>query len=418
VIAVWPRIAFNFGIISLIGPFSTLLIAPDLPFIILSGSFTAVIGLVSPDAAGVIGWVAWLFLSYMLLLVNAFSLLPGIYIGSSINSGLFWAYYSVLIILIWSLPRYWKLKGSITAYVSRLLSSVDRAAAVYTRLPLKFIIFPLLLIAALVSFTASTLPDKNLHVIFLDVGEGDAVLIQSGNQNILVDGGPSGQAVCLGLSRKLPYWDRDLDLVVLTHPHLDHLSGLVEVLHRYRVKQVLAPALIVESPFYREWTRLIDARNIRYTLAQTGQEIKLRNGAVIHVLHSPETSSGDPEYLVDNNSLVMRLDHSRISFLLTADIGRETEAALVNRRANLACTVLKVAHHGSATSTSPDFLRAAAPQAAVISAGRDNSFGHPDKEILSRLHEYFGTEERIFRTDTSGTVELSSDGETLRFKTG
>jgi competence protein ComEC len=113
--------------------------------------------------------------------------------------------------------------------ITKLKVISDRAVDSFSTLPKKYIIAPLLVLAILVSLTGVSLPDKKLHVSFLDVGEGDSILIQNAGKNILIDGGPSPQAVCLGLGKKLPFWDR-LDLVILTHPHLDHLNGLIEVL--------------------------------------------------------------------------------------------------------------------------------------------------------------------------------------------
>ena len=267
------------------------------------------------------------------------------------------------------------------------------------------------------SFTAATIPDQNLHVNIMDVAEGDAILIQIGNQNILIDGGPSPQAILLGLSNKMPFWNRKLDLVILTHPHLDHLSGLIEVLLRYRVEQVLAPNLVSSSPSYHEWSDLIKKKNIRYTLAQAGQQIPLGNAAKLDILNPPDTLPGNNESDLENNAIVARLTCGKISFLFTADIGAESEAGLIARRADLVCTVLKVSHHGSATSTTQDFLSVSRPQVAVISAGADNLFGHPSEAIITRLEKNYVAEKNILRTDKSGTIEFITDGQVLRVKT-
>ena len=164
-IAVWPLVAYYFGIISFAGPLATFFALPALPGTIITGALAGGFGFIALPIAQAIGWVAWLFLSYLLLVVNGFAALQ----LSSIEVG------SVSTILIWVIP-------------------------------------PLLVVAVLVSLTAATMPDDNLHVSFLDVGQGDAILISRGNQQVLVDGGPSPQAISLALSQKMPFWDRTIDL--------------------------------------------------------------------------------------------------------------------------------------------------------------------------------------------------------------
>jgi len=276
----------------------------------------------------------------------------------------------------------------------------------------KWLVLSLAVAAALVSFLAVSLPDDRLHVSFLDVGQGDAILIQKGSQQVLVDGGPSPQAVCLGLGEKMPFWDRTIELMVLSHPSADHVAGLVEVLNRYRVEQVLYPEMDFESGVYDEWLRLVREKGIKATLAQAGQQIDLGGGVAMEVLSplDPPLSATDSD--VDNNAAVLRLSLGEVSFLLTADMMWEAELELVYNRANLRNTVLKVAHHGSNTSTTPEFLAVARPELAVISVGADNEYGHPTEEVLRRLEDAVG-EENIYRTDEDGTVEFITDGDRL-----
>ncbi len=256
------------------------------------------------------------------------------------------------------------------------------------------------------------MPDNDLHISFLDVGEGDAILIQKGNQQVLVDGGPSPQAITSGLSSKMPFWDRTIELVVSTHPHYDHLSGLVEVLKRFQVKQVLDPKLDYQSPLYDEWLKLIEQKNIKRTLAQNGQQITLGDGIVITVLNPPVTPLTGTESDLDNNSVVLRLKWDRLSFLYTADMMKETEWELIKQRADLSSSVLKVAHHGSDTSTQPEFLSVVNPQLVVISVGEANRFAHPSPEVIARLQDRLSPE-KIYRTDQNGTIEFITDGQRL-----
>ena len=171
-----------------------------------------------------------------------------------------------------------------------------------------------------------------------------------------------------------------------------------------------------QKRIYQEWLRLIQDERIEYNVAHAGHEIDLGNGVKIEVLNPPEslwTGTGDD---VDNIGLVLRLSWHNISFLFTADIRAEAEFELILQRTNLRSTVLKVAHHGSDTSTSQQFLAAVDPQAAVICVGADNSFGHPSSGVLETLSERLG-EDTVYRTDQDGTIEFITDGETLQVKT-
>ena len=277
----------------------------------------------------------------------------------------------------------------------------------------KWLTLALLVIAILVWSVALTTPDNKLHVSFLDVGQGDAILIQTPNrQSILIDGGPDPQAINLELSKKLPFWDRTIDLMVSTQPHADHITGLVEVLQRYKVKQVLESEVHYDSSIYREWLRLVEQKQIKHEVAWAGQEIDLGSGIKVEVLNPPEGLFEGTSHDVDNNGVVLRLSWGEVSFLFTADIRQEAEFELIGQRANLRSTVLKVAHHGGKTSTTPQFLAAVGSEIAVISAGVDNTFGHPSPEVVQRLEEMLG-EDRVYRTDENGTIEFITDGEKL-----
>jgi len=278
---------------------------------------------------------------------------------------------------------------------------------------LKWLIPPLLLVAILVWAVVLTTPDDNLHVTFLNVGQGDAILIQTpDHQNILVDGGPSPQTISLELGRKFPFWDRTVDLIVSTQPHADHITGLVEVLQRYEVKRVLESGVSYNSCVYQEWLRLVEEKGIKRDMAKTGQEIDLGRGIKIEVLSPPNEFFRGTSADVDNNGVVLRLSWGEISFLLTADIRWEGEFELIKQRANLKSTMLKVAHHGSKTSTIPQFLAVVDPQMAVISVGANNTFGHPSPEVVERLKGRLG-EDNVYLTSQDGTIEFITDGEKL-----
>jgi competence protein ComEC len=403
-VVIWPILAYYFGVFSIVSPLATLLVLPALPYLIFSGTAAAVIGVFVLPAGQVVGWLAWLSASYMLVIINGFGKLPmsSLKMGT-INPAWLWAYFIVLVVVLWLVGN-WKKAAEIT----------KRATAAFEKVQKKWIVAPLIVIALLTTATAFTMPDNKLHVSFLDVGQGDAILIQTpDHQDILVDGGPSAQAISGELSRHLPFWDRTIELVVLTHPHLDHLTGLLEVLQRYKVKQVLYLDTDYQTPPEQEWLSLIREKGIKSTPAKAGQLINLgTKEATIEVINPVPDSS----VAVMDNGIVLRLSDGKVSFLLTSDISEEAELDLITRRADLNSTVLKVAHHGSDTSSSAAFLAVVDPQVAVISVGADNTFGHPGAETIQRLTDSVGPD-KIYRTDKNGTVECITDGKRLWVKT-
>ena len=264
IIIVWPLIAYYFGIVSLVAPLATFLALPALPGIIVMGALAAGVGIIALPVAQVVGWIAWLFASYMLAVVNGMAAFP----LSSIDTGTFdarlvWAYYVAAIGTIW-----------LYRHRPRLSAVSTPTVTFVARLPKKWLLPPLLVAAILSTTFAVSMPDDNLHVSFLDVGQGDAILIQTpAHQDILIDGGPDPRELNLALGRKMPFWDRTIDLVVLTHPHADHITGLIDVLQRYQVKQVLFPYIEYQSPLYDEWLRITEEEGIKCTFAEASQQI-------------------------------------------------------------------------------------------------------------------------------------------------
>jgi competence protein ComEC len=412
--AVAPLIAYNFGIISLVGLPATFFSLPALPFIIVTSALVAFTGLFAALAAQILGWLAWLFLSYLVFLVEGFDALPYASLEvTTISTWHVWGYYAILAGAI----AFFRYRAQSAGLSPALISGMKKMAQGIPRprvgFRVKWLVFPLLIAAILVWSVALTMPDDRLHVSFLDVGQGDAILIQTPNgQDILIDGGPGPQEINVELSKKLPFWDRTIDLLVCTQPHADHVTGLVEVLQRYNVKQVLEPAISYNSSIYQAWCDLVEDKGIECNIARAGQEIDLGAGIRMAVLNPPESLSTGTSDDVDNNGVVLRLSWGQVSFLFTADIRQEAEFELVWQLASLRSTVLKVAHHGSQTSTCQQFLAAVDPEAAVICVGADNAFGHPSHEVWERLTDRVG-EDSIYRTDEDGTIEFITDGESL-----
>ncbi len=415
IVATWPLIAYNFGVVSLVGLPATFFSLPALPAIIVTAALVAFAGLFAPLLAQILGWIAWVFLSYLVFVVQAFDALP--FSSFEVAAGHTWqvwvyVYYVFLALIMVYLGRREELAGFSSSLASGVKKMAGGIAKPWSRLPRKWAIPPLLVVVILVWSVLLTMPDDKLHVSFLDVGQGDAILVQQGSQQVLIDGGPDPQRINLELSEKLPFWDRTIELMVCTQPHSDHITGLVEVLERYKVEQVLEPGVPYDSSIYHQWLELVEQRRIKHNIARAGQEIDLGNDLKIEVLNPPAEFFQGTSSDVDNNGVVLRLSWQEVSFLLTADIRQEAEFELVRQRANLTSTVLKAAHHGSKTSTTPQFLAAVDPEIAVISVGADNPFGHPSPEVVDRLEQELG-EERVYLTSQDGTIEFITDGERL-----
>ncbi len=401
-VAVFPLTVNYFGALSLAAVPATLLALPALPPIIVLGAVTGLSGLFFPAAAQVIGWLAWLPLTYLLDVVKIAAEVPDSHIAvDSLSPGVVAAYYSVLLLVL----------ALAEGRLARLKADAAKVRGFMTPGRVKLAVMLFVLVAALSAAAFLTWPDGRLHVAFLDVGQGDAILIRQGGRTVLVDGGPDSQSVLNALSDQLPFWDRDIDLIVLTHPDADHITGLIEVIDRYDVGRVICPPGSFDSQAGEAWLDLINSKKIRPVTAGPGQRVTAGDITIDVVL--PERAPDDTG--ADAGSVALRVGRGKISFLLTADITSATELELMLERANLECTVLKVAHHGSAHGTSAGFLAVAGPDAAVISVGKDNRFGHPAPEVLERLEAAVG-KENIYRTDLNGTIEFITDGERLWVK--
>ena len=218
------------------------------------------------------------------------------------------------------------------------------------------------------------------------------------------------------LDKVLPAGDRSLDLVALTHLDSDHSLGLLEVLARYQVGAVLQGENNQVGALYPRWRATLDRERIDVIPVQAAYRINLEPGVTLEVLSPPRNPIGGSWQEGNNNGLVLRLVHGRVSFLLAADIEAMAENYLLGQSANLDSAVLKVGHHGSSTSTTAAFLDRVRPAAAVISAGESNRYGHPSQEVLARLVAVVGDRE-MYRTDRDGRIEFISDGQNLWVKT-
>jgi len=256
--------------------------------------------------------------------------------------------------------------------------------------------------------------EKFLEVSFFDVGQGDAIFIETPQkQQILIDGGP-GSLILEKLGKEMSFWDRTIDLIILTHPESDHLSGLIEVLKRYRVENILWTGIVRDTPEYKEWKKLIEEEGAKIFLTPARQRIifSSKTPGLIDILYPFENFEGKFFKDSNNTSIVAKLIFKDISFLFTGDIYKSVEREL-NIFANLDSNVLKVSHHGSKTSSGEEFIKEVSPEIAIILAGKDNPYGHPHQEVLEILEKYGIT---ILRTDERSDIKIFSDGINLKIK--
>jgi competence protein ComEC len=254
---------------------------------------------------------------------------------------------------------------------------------------------------------------KFLEVNFFNVGQGDAIFIETPTRHqILIDGGPSSKII-EKLAREIPFWDRSIDLIILTHPEKDHITGLLEVLKRYKVENILWTGIVRDIPEYKEWLNLIGKEKANIKIAKAGQKISCKNCQwKIEIFYPFENLEGMEFEDSNNTSIVSKLIFGNSSFLFTGDIYKDVEESLTLTSFDLNSKILKVAHHGSKTSSSEKFLEKVLPEIAVISVG-ENKYGHPNKEVLEILEKYVI---RVLRTDREEDIKVFSDGERIKFQ--
>lgn len=255
---------------------------------------------------------------------------------------------------------------------------------------------------------------QNVEVVFLDIGQGDSILIKTKyNQQILIDAGPDNK-ILDRLGRNLPFYDKDLDMVIATHPDADHVAGLVSVLDRYKINLFLGGGLKHNTKVYQTLQAAVQEKKITERLVESRQIYDLGDNLFLDILYPNISFAGQD--IADNNvaSIVAKLTDGEVDYLFTGDATLETESQLIESYgAYLNSEILKVGHHGSRTSTGDLFLQAVSPEAAVIQSGRQNRYGHPSQVVLDRLS---GANIPYFRNDELGDIKMASNGEIVKLQ--
>ena len=410
-LATAPLVGLHFGQIPTGGVVTTLLTLPALPPALGAHGATALVGLLSESAATPFAWLAWGISWYITSVVALAASIPAISLGSgSLGAGVVWAYYIVLAVGTLTITGYIPWRAWVTPRWE-VVEVVKRRSPPWQATALAVVL------AGLVWAVVLSRPGGTLRVVFADVGQGDMTVITTpAGQRIVVDGGPKSDRAVEILGEELPFWERALDLVVLTHPHSDHVTGLNEVLRRYDVGRVLERPQEFDSAEYVSWRKLTGMEDAQSIDVPAGAHLRFDDGVRVEVLGPPREMLSGTRSDVDNGSVVVRIVYGDVSFLITGDVFAEGEAWLVRSGTHLGSDVLKVAHHGSLTSSTAPFLEAVEPRLAVISAGEDNRFGHPHPSIVERLADVVQPGQ-IYVTSERGSIAFESDGERLWVET-
>ena len=376
-----PLIAFYFHQISIISLVANIIVLPVQPQVMILGGLAAIGAMIAKPLGAILFWFAWPFVTFTIVMVELLAKVPlaAIQIDRFSVGWLFGAY-GAIVGLTWlfgresnDAPRWWE-------KASGWLSSASLA----TMAVITLAVWNLYLHQ----------PDGKLRVTFLNVGHGDAVLIQTPTgRYALIDGGPGPNALAESLGRWLPIGARTLDVVVTASPKPDSLGGLPGLFDRFDIGQAVLSGEAGRSAAYREWSEGLTARNVPVTVAEVGLGFDLGEGAVLRVIN------------VNDDGATLRLDYGNASFLFPAGLEAKSSTELAGRGAVLPATVLLAPDHAGKNSISALFLDAAQPQAIVIAVGDGN---RPDDQMLALF-----AGRTILRTDERGAISFATDGRQL-----
>ena len=428
-LATLPVLLVTFGQVSLVAPLANVLVVPLIPAVMAGAALASLVGAIAAalplgPLAGLGTWlaggVAWLPLRGLIETGAAAAALPLAALPVAGSPWLTVAWYPCLGLVARRLSR----RSSDEPPTMEPLDAADagtrqllpEAAALATTAAFlgRPRIVILVVVLAVTMATVLTGPDGRLHVTVLDIGQGDAILIEAPDgSTALVDAGVDPDLTLRRIGQFLPFHDRHLDVVVLSHPHQDHLGGLEEVLRRYAVGAFVDGGRPAETVPHRRVLEAVRREpGARLVEAEAGETI-LVGPVSLEVLYPTAEDAAMPplEDDVNNTSIVIRLRYGRFTMLLTGDAEAPVESLLLERGVLGPVDVLKVGHHGSESSSTPAFLAALHPAVAVISDGEDNDYGHPHASTLDHLAEIPGL--RLFRTDRDGSIEVTTDGASI-----
>lgn len=385
-----PLILYYFGRLSLVSPLVNFIIIPFQPFILLFGALGVVVGLLIPPVGELILSGAWLFLTFTVEVIEYFA-------GISLAEHAFQIGQPPVILFFGGLTLWMLYQSTRPRWALKIVGNLN------SQVPLRTLQFAALVALALLVSGLARRPDHRLHVIFLNVGAGNGVLIESPDGAvILVDGGNLPSRLLNQLGDQLPPRTRHLDVLVMTSPRGENIAALPEVIDRYEIGTVLTTGQDSDVPEYRAILTRLEEKNIPVVTVTAGYTLKTDDGLLLEVLYPSEIPAG-------NTSLVLRVTYGEAVFLLTGNITADEEAVLLQNPHLIQATVLQVANHGGGNSSSSAFIDAVQPQVAVIQT--DIARQNISPTVVDRL-----SGSRLFRTDEQGLIEIITDGKTLIIK--
>ena len=255
--------------------------------------------------------------------------------------------------------------------------------------------------------------ESELVVNFLDVGQGDAILIQAPKGEVLIDGGP-GRQVLEELGEEMPFFDRKIELVIMTHPDADHINGLVEVLKNYQVDEVMETGVANNNKGYQEWQKLIEEKKIKDTIVKKGDKIDLGEGVELNIVWPEVDLKEQKNENTNDTSIVNFLNWGDIDVVLTGDAETPVLDKIAEENPGIDIEILKQPHHGSKNGISQKFLETFKPEVSVISVVAKNRYGHPHQDVLDILGK-LGI--KVYRTDEQGTIKAIIDKDSYKIET-
>jgi competence protein ComEC len=349
-----------------------------------------------PAMGQALAWVAWLFLSYTIWLVRLLARVPGATVPVEISVTGVVLLYIVIAVITWYSKQDDERRLALRAGLQKNLTQRTAVA--------------LGLLAAILSVSWHvSQPDGQLHIMFMNVGQGDATLIVTPNgRQVLIDGGFYPSVLNDQLGQQMPFWDKEIDIMIATHPDADHVAGLVEVFDRYAIGRLITDGEgLGESPIYDEVLLAAETAETPIHPAKVGEVVQLDEEVRLEMVHPGDDLNSESR---NENSVSMRLVYDNFTFLFTGDAEEQAEREILATSLPLQAIVFKAGHHGSRSSSTMPFLEAVRPQIIVVSAGLDNRFGHPHPEMLERAQAIGAA---VLRTDELGTIEVITDGQTM-----
>jgi len=277
-----------------------------------------------------------------------------------------------------------------------------------------FFLFVLALITATIWSVYFSQPDEKLNIYFFDVGQGDAELIQKANWQILVDGGPD-DIVIERISNVMPIDDRKIETIIITHPHADHITGLIEVINRYEIEKIILTKVGYESATYKSLLELIDKKKIKTITPKIGDvEYLFDQGKITYLWPGEEVSRFENN--LNNSSIVFRFDYGDFNCIFSGDAEIESWTEIFKKQKNNLpdIDVIKIPHHGSRTGLNENMTNIMRPDIAIISLGINNKYGFPHQEILDILAK---NKTRVYRTDQDKSINIRTDGKNYEIRT-